>query len=349
MAVEDIHELGSKVPRVLTGLESGVRRLGAEENNSGLFFARLGKAWERIREEFQVLYGYSEGSEEKFGALLNVLGEGYAERSKELRARDASLEGKRPWFLDPGLAAYMLYLDRFAGTFRGLEKRISWLEGLGVNLVHLMPFMKSPSGNNDGGYAVSDYLEVDPRFGTNADLVDTARLLHERGMFLAADLVLNHSADDHPWALAARSGDEKYRQYYYIYPDRKEPDRFEASMPEVFPATAPGNFTWVPGMGSWVMTVFHSFQWDLNWGNPEVFLEMLRVVLGMANRGIDLIRLDAVPYLWKRAGTSCQNLEEAHSIVRLLKAAASVVAPRLAFLAEAIVQPSEIVKYLDTP
>jgi amylosucrase len=167
-------------------------------------------------------------------------------------------------------------------------------------------------------------------------------------MYLAADLVLNHSADDHPWAKAARSGDERYRGFYYIFPDREMPDRFEAAMPEVFPETAPGNFTWVPEMRAWVMTVFHNFQWDLNWTNPELFLEMLKVLLGLANKGIDLLRLDAVPYLWKEAGTSCQNLDQAHDIVRLLKACADVVAPGVAFLAEAIVQPAQIARYLDS-
>jgi amylosucrase len=167
-------------------------------------------------------------------------------------------------------------------------------------------------------------------------------------MYLAADLVLNHSADDHAWALAARRGDARCRGFYCVFPDRALPDRFEAAMPEVFPETAPGNFTWIPEMGAWVMTVFNRYQWDLNWSNPELFLEMLDVLLGMANLGIDLIRLDAVPYLWKLPGGSCRNLPQAHVIVRLLKACADVVAPGVAFLAEAIVQPSEIVKYLDS-
>jgi amylosucrase len=252
------------------------------------------------------------------------------------------------------MAAYMLYIDRFARDFRGLERRLPWLEELGIRLVHLMPFTPSPEGNSDGGYAVSDYLGIDPRLGKEGDLERTASLLHGRGMYLAADLVLNHSSDDHPWALAARRGEEKYRNYYYIFSGRTLPDLYEAAMPEVFPASAPGNFTRVPeldaalGGEAWAMTVFHDFQWDLNWSNPEVFLEMLAVVIGMGNRGVDLIRLDAVPYLWKRPGTICQNLEEAHGIVRLLKTAAGVVAPRLHFLAEAIVQPSEIVRYLDS-
>jgi len=325
-----------------------LRSLGADEENLGLFLGRLGGAWAGIRRGFLDLYGGKAGAPALLGRLAQLLAAQYRGRSPALKARDAADLRGRPWYLEPGLAAYMLYLDRFAGDFAGLARRIDWLEALGIGLVHLMPFMKSPPGNNDGGYAVSDYLEVDPRYGSRQDLERTAALLHSKGRRLAADLVLNHTADDHPWARAARAGYQKYRNYYYIFPDRESPDRYEAAMPEVFPAAAPGNFTFVPELGSWVMTVFHDFQWDLDWSNPEVFLEMLEVVLEMANSGVDLLRLDAVPYLWKRPGTSCQNLPEAHAIVRLLKAAAGTVAPALAFLAEAIVQPSEIVKYLDS-
>ncbi len=322
--------------------------LGGTEGGDAVFFSRLGYRYETITRLFAKLYGGAPGHEELFGRLESLLLDRYRERPAALKAIDLERELRGPWYLEPGLAAYMVYLDRFAGNLRGFEEKLPYLEELGVKLVHFMPFFRSPPGNNDGGYAVSDHLGVDPRYGTNEDLVQTAALLHERGMFLAADLVLNHSADDHAWALAAKAGDARRRAYYYAYPDRTMPDRFEAAMPEVFPETAPGNFTWVPEMEAWVMTVFHRFQWDLNWSNPELFLEMLGVLLGMANLGVDLLRLDAVPYLWKRPGTSCQNLEEAHDIVRLLKACADVVAPGVAFLAEAIVQPSEITRYLDS-
>ncbi len=326
-------------------LDRDARKLGADEKNLGLFWARFGRAKQFLDTGLRSLYG-KVAAETVLPRLNELLLREYRARPGELRARDAEGEAAGPWYLKPGLAACMLYLDRFAGDFKGFEKRLPWLEELGINLVHLMPFMKSPQGPNDGGYAVSDYLGVDPRFGSDRDLAATAGLLHKKGMYLAADLVLNHSSDEHPWAVAAREGDPVYRNYYYVFPDRTQIDRYEAAMPEVFPATAPGNFTYVEGLG-WVMTVFNSYQWDLNWRNPEVFLEMLAIVLGMANQGIDLLRLDAVPYLWKVPGTSCQNLDEAHAIVGLLKAAAGVVAPGLAFLAEAIVQPSEIVKYLD--
>lgn len=331
--------------------------LGGGPGDDDAFFLRLGYRYGAIRDLFSSLYAGKPGYGGLFERLQVLLLEKYRERPDRLKGIDFERESqgagpdhppRKPWYLEPGLTAYMLYLDRFAGTLRGFRQRIPYLEELGVRLVHFMPFFRSPEGRNDGGFAVSDYLGVDPRYGTNEDIVGTADELHARGMYLAADLVLNHSSDDHPWALAAKSGDERCRGYYYVFSDRREPDRFEAAMPQVFPETAPGNFTWVPGMGAWVMSVFHDFQWDLNWSNPELFLEMLAILLGMANRGIDLIRLDAVPYLWKEAGTSCQNLPQAHAIVRLLKACADVVAPSVAFLAEAIVQPSEIVKYLDS-
>ncbi len=327
-------------------LARDARVMGADESNDGLFWARFGAASGPLREGFMALYGQDSRAAVAFDRMLTLIEGSWRGRAPRLQARDKRYEAAA-WFLEPGLSAAMLYLDRYAGDFKAFGKRLDWLADLGIDIVHLMPFMKSPEGENDGGYAVSDYLGVDPRYGDEADLRDTATLLHERGMFLAADLVLNHSSDEHPWAMAARAGETRYRNYYWFFEDRSLVDRFESSMPEVFPETAPGNFTWIPEAGSWVMTVFHRYQWDLNWANPEVFVEMLGVVLGMANLGVDLLRLDAVPYLWKKAGTSCQNLPESHAIVRLLKTAASIVAPSLAFLAEAIVQPSEIVKYLD--
>jgi amylosucrase len=345
---ENLQGNSSTGPRARKLLALAADSLGEQPGGDPVFFSRLGYRYEAILSLFSGLYGESEHFDLLFGRLEALLLEKYRERSEQLKQIDLEREKKGPWYLEPGLAAYMVYLDRFAGSFRGFEEKIPYLRELGVRLIHLMPFFRSPPGNSDGGYAVSDYLGVDPRYGSGEDLIRAAGRLHESGMFLAADLVLNHSSDDHEWALAARRGEARYRDYYYAYADRSLPDRFEAAMPEVFPETAPGNFTWVPEMGAWVMTVFHRFQWDLNWSNPELFLEMLGILLGMANMGIDLIRLDAVPYLWKRPGTSCQNLEEAHCIVRLLKACADVVAPGVSFLAEAIVQPSEIVKYLDS-
>jgi len=333
-------------------LLSTASRLASFPGGDATFFSRLGFRYGTIVETFRRLYGSVPEVEGYLERLALILLECYRDRPDRLKDSDSRREKAqaqgRAWFLEPGLTAYMAYADRFAGNLEGFRRRLPWLKELGIDIVHLMPFFRSHEGNNDGGYAVSDYLGIDPRFGDRDSLVGLADELHEKGMFLAADLVLNHSSDDHAWALAAKAGEGKYRSYYYVYPDREMPDRFESAMPQVFPETAPGNFTFVPELDAWVMTVFHDFQWDLNWSNPEVFLEMLRILLGLANMGVDLLRLDAVPYLWKKPGTSCQNLEEAHVIVRLLKACADIVAPGVAFLAEAIVQPSEIVRYLDS-
>ncbi|MBN1242705.1 MAG: amylosucrase [Spirochaetales bacterium] len=342
----------SKSPRATLAFWLGSRSASAHADPG--FLSRLGFRFEAIAELALRLYGPRLDDRDAFMLrIADLLAEAHASRPAELRSADAEREarialGGSPWYLEPGLAVYMAYLDRFAGDFRGLKERLPHLERLGVRLLHLMPFFPAPEGNNDGGYAVSDYLGVHPGLGEVSDLVETAAELHRRGMYLAADFVLNHCSDEHPWALAAKRGDGRHRAFFHIFPDRSEPDRYERSMPEVFPETAPGNFTWVPEAGGWVMTVFHRFQWDLDWSNPEVFVEMLRAMLVLANRGIDLLRLDAVPYLWKRVGTECRNLDEAHDIVRLLKACADVAAPGLAFLAEAIVQPSEIVRYLDS-
>jgi len=333
------------------------RWLGSRTEGSRLeptFLARLGYRFEALAGLALRLYGPRLDDPDAFILrVADLLATAHASRPPELRAGDAARErrvaqSEGPWYLEPGLAAYMAYLDRFAGNFRGFRERIPHLERLGVRIVHLMPFFPCPAGNNDGGYAVSDYLGVDARLGTVAELAETARELHRRGMYLAADLVLNHCSDEHPWALAARRGERRYRDYFHVFSDGAAAERFGRAMPEVFPETAPGNFTFVPEMDAWVMTVFHRFQWDLDWSNPEVFIEMLGILLELANRGIDILRLDAVPYLWKREGTECRNLDEAHDIVRLLKACADVAAPGLAFLAEAIVQPSEIVRYLDS-
>ena len=208
-----------------------------------------------------------------------------------------------------------------------------------------MPLLQAREGDNDGGYAVLDYGAVDPALGTMDDLEQLAGALHERGMSLCVDLVLNHTAAEHAWARAAAAGDPAYRDFYLIYPDRTEPDAYERTLPEVFPDNAPGSFTDVPGVGV-VWTTFNTFQWDLNWANPRVFEAMLEVLLDLANRGIDVLRLDAAPFLWKRLGTNCQNQPEAHLIVQALRALVRIAAPAVAFKAEAIVAPDDLVQYL---
>jgi amylosucrase len=226
-----------------------------------------------------------------------------------------------------------------------VRKQLHYLAELGVTYLHLMPLLQPREGDSDGGYAVVDYDAVDPRLGTMHDLEQLADDLHVRGMSLCVDLVLNHTAAEHPWAVAAAAGDPAYRDYYLVFPDRELPDRYERTLPEVFPDQAPGSFTYVAGVG-WVWTTFNSFQWDLDWSNPAVFGEMLQTMLRLANHGVDVLRLDAAPFLWKREGTDCQNQPEVHLVLQALRALVTVAAPGVAFKAEAIVSPDQLVQYL---
>jgi amylosucrase len=226
-----------------------------------------------------------------------------------------------------------------------VTSHVSYLQELGINMLHVMPILKCPREYSDGGYAVSDFRDVDARFGSLEDVWALSRELHRRQMLLTLDVVVNHTSDEHEWAQRARAGEQKYQDYYYIFDNRDVPDMFEETMPEIFPETAPGNFTYDQAMNKWVMTVFNRFQWDLNYSNPAVFTEMVDVILFWANQGADIVRLDAVAFLWKKIGTTCQNEREAHLILQLMKDCCQVTAPGVLFIAEAIVAPVEIAKY----
>jgi amylosucrase len=268
-----------------------------------------------------------------------------AERPAALLLLDRRREIDPAWFQRSRMIGYVCYADRFAGSLQGAREHLDYLAELGVTYLHLMPLLRPRAGENDGGYAVADYDAVDPRVGTMADLQALAGDLHERGMVLCVDLVLNHTAAEHEWARKALAGEPGYREMYLIYPDRAEPDRYERTLPEVFPDTAAGNFTEVSGLG-WVWTTFHDYQWDLNYANPAVFRAMLGTMLTLANRGIDVLRLDAAPFLWKRMGTDCQNQPEAHQVVQAFRALTRLAAPGLMLKAEAIVSPEMLVQYL---
>ncbi len=266
-----------------------------------------------------------------------------AERPAELRRLDRRREIDPAWFQRSRMIGYVCYADRFAGSLAGVRQHLDYLVELGVTYLHLMPLLRPREGENDGGYAVADYDQVDPRIGTMADLQALAGDLHERGIALCVDLVLNHTAREHEWARKALAGEPGYREMYLIYPDRTEPDAYERTLPEVFPDIAPGSFTQVPGLG-WVWTSFHEYQWDLNYANPAVFRAMLGTMLALANRGIDVLRLDAVPFLWKRMGTACQNQPEAHLLLQAFRALTRLAAPGLVLKAEAIVHGDALVE-----
>lgn len=309
------------------------------------FYTRLGANFYAIHSLFYLLYGDRPDFKEQMVSLVDTLALRYIERAPALRKSDLAREKDYNWFLSQKWVGMALYCDRFAGDLKGLRSKLPYLQDLGVNMVHVMPMLDCPPDNSDGGYAVRDFFRIDPRFGTTEDVAALASTLKKRDMLLALDVVVNHTSDEHEWAQRARRGEKKYQDYYFVFDDRETPDIYEETMPEIFPATAPGNFTWDEEMGKWVMTVFNHFQWDLNYRNPAVLIEMIDIILFWANQGADILRLDAVAFLWKKMGSVCQNEREAHLLLQLMKDCCQVTAPGVLFIAEAIVAPGEIAKY----
>ena len=309
------------------------------------FYTRLGANFYAIHSLFHLLYGERADFKAQMRSLVETLTLRYVERSAALRRSDLEREKDYNWFLSQKWVGMALYCDRFADDLKGLRANLPYLQELGINLVHVMPMLDCPPDFSDGGYAVRDFKKIDARFGSNEDIVALAATLKKRDMLLVLDVVVNHTSDQHEWARRARQGERKYQDYYYVFDDRETPDIYEETMPEIFPETAPGNFTWDAEMGKWVMTVFNTYQWDLNYRNPAVLIEMIDVILFWANQGADILRLDAVAFLWKKMGSVCQNEREAHLLLQLMKDCCQVTAPGVLFIAEAIVAPGEISKY----
>ncbi|MEM7551489.1 MAG: alpha-amylase family protein [Bacteroidota bacterium] len=319
----------------------------SKESEDNTFFRRLEKRKSILSQKLQHLYGnrLHNGFVPKF---LNTILDFYNDRSESLRKMDIHREEDPEWFLSNKIVGMMLYNDLFADNLKGVTQKIDYFQELGVNFVHIMPILECPEFNNDGGYAVSNYRNIDPRFGTFKDLEKLISEFKKREMLMALDLVINHTSDEHEWVKKARAGDKHYEDYYYTFGDRSMPDQFEQSLPEVFPETSPGNFTYDEKLGKWVMTVFNSYQWDLNYTNPYVLLETVSNILFLANKGVDMLRLDAVAFVWKKLGTISQNLPEAHTILQIFNDVVQIVCPGLLLLAEAIVPPHELVKYFGT-
>ena len=316
------------------------------ELDGAAFATRVGVAEADLVEALAVVYGERVDVASFRSELLDDALAAAAARPVDLRLLDRRREVAPSWFLAEDVVGYVCYADRFAGGLSGVQHRLDYLDELGVRYLHLMPLLTPREGENDGGYAVADYDSVDPRLGDISDLQSLASAMRRRGMALCIDLVLNHTAREHEWARRALAGDPTYRDFYLFFPDRDLPDAFERTLPEVFPDMAPGSFTHLPDTDEWVWTTFHEFQWDLDWSNPEVFRAMLGVIFRLANRGVDVLRLDAAPFLWKRLGTNCQNQPEAHRILQALRALTRVAMPGLLLKAEAIVGPDELVPYL---
>ena len=309
------------------------------------FYTRLGANFYSIHSLFHLLYGDRPDFKEHMVSLVETLALRYIERAPSLRKSDLARERNYNWFMSQKWVGMALYCDRFAGDLDGLRSNLGYLHELGINMLHIMPILDCPPDNSDGGYAVRDFHKIDPRFGTVEDVEALAVTLKKRDILLTLDVVVNHTSNEHEWAQRARKGEKKYQDYYYIFNDREIPDLFEETLPEIFPATSPGNFTWDEEMGKWVMTVFNNYQWDLNYYNPAVLIEMIDIILFWANKGADILRLDAVAFLWKKIGSTSQNEREAHLLLQLMKDCCQVTAPGVLFIAEAIVSPSEITKY----
>ena len=310
-----------------------------------LFYTRFIANATAIQALYNELYGNHTAAKNVFAQLLDTIITAYTNRPDILKQRDEEKEARSHWFLSNDITGMSLYVDRFAGNLQNLANKLHYFKKLGVNLLHLMPVFESPPGESDGGYAVADFRQVDERFGMLKDLQALQQQMGREHMYLMIDIVLNHTSHRHAWAQKAKEGDKVYQDYYYMYDDRQLPDKFDAAMPDIFPESSPGNFTWVKECNKWAMTVFHNYQWDLNYTNPAVFVAMLDTIFFYANLGVDVLRIDAPAFIWKEMGTTCQNLPEAHSILRLIKQCVQVPAPGMALLGEAIVAPAEIMKY----
>ncbi len=326
----------------------------AKASRAGGFNKGLWKTFtQRVEEHFPRLFGllYTVyGQQYDFFYYLEELLSGLARmwlaRPAELKLLDAEREREPDWYQSNHMLGGVCYVDLFAGDLAGVRQRIPYFKEIGLTYLHLMPLFRCPEGNNDGGYAVSSYREVDPKLGTIDELRELASELRQNGISLVLDFVFNHTSDEHTWALQARAGKREYQDFYRMYSDRTMPDAYERTLREIFPGEHPGAFSYVPEIQRWVWTTFHKFQWDLNYANPAVFNAMAEEMLFLANVGVEALRLDAVAFIWKQMGTSCENLPEAHLLIQAFNAVARIAAPAMLFKSEAIVHPDEVAKYI---
>lgn len=310
------------------------------------FETRLRREWERVFRLLVHLYGWQYDFFYHLEQILATAVRSWSERPDYLKRLDAAREENPLWFQSEEMVGGVLYVDLFSDKLASLPAHISYFKQTGLTYLHLMPLFAVPHGYNDGGYAVSDYRAINPDIGTMEELSALARILHDEGISLVLDFVMNHTSDEHIWAQRAKSGDPDFQEYYYTFPDRRLPDQYQQHLRDIFPDSRRGSFTWNPDMDRWVWTTFQSFQWDLNYANPAVFRAMAEEMLFLANVGVQVLRLDAVAFIWKRMGTDCENQPEAHMIIQALNALARIAAPSLLFKSEAIVHPDEVIRYI---
>ena len=307
---------------------------------------RLHLHFPRLFQLLHQLYGDQYDFFYHIDSILETATRMWLARSDELKALDATRLADPHWFQSHRMIGSMAYVDLFADDLQGMSKRVPYLKELGITYIHLMPLFRCPEGDNDGGYAISSYREVDPELGTMEELEELTREFRNHGISLALDFVFNHTSDEHDWAKRALSGDEEYQAYYRMFPDRSVPDKYEKNIVPVFPDEHPGCFTYSSKIRKWIWTTFYNYQWDLNYENPAVFNAMAREMLFLANQGVEILRLDAVAFLWKRIGTDCQNQPEAHTLIQAFNALVNISAPAMVFKSEAIVHPDEVNKYI---
>lgn len=309
-----------------------------------IYEGRLKKHMDELKWLYMELYDAPDMFEELCGNMSRV----YKERKKALKELDLKREADPEWFKGNDMLGMMIYTGLFGGTLKGVEKHLDYLQSCGVNYVHLMLLMESPKDRSDGGYAVADFRKVQPELGTVDDLEHLAESCHKQNMSLCLDFVMNHTSEDHEWAKRARAGEKEYQDRYFFYDTWDIPAEYEKTVPQVFPTTAPGNFTWLEDCRKHVLTTFYPYQWDLDYRNPVVFNEMMYNFLFFANLGVDVIRIDAVPYIWKELGTSCRNLPKVHTIVRMMRMIGEIVCPGILLLGEVVMEPAKVVPYFGT-
>ncbi len=317
--------------------------------DTGVFEAEFKRRYERFADELTWLYKeLYHNDEAACDYFVQMLYQAYKARPMALKALDRQREADPDWYKGHELTGMLMYVNAFAGNLQGVRKKLDYIQDCGVNYLHLMPLLESPEGRSDGGYAVSDFRKVQPELGTMEDLAALADDCHHRGIAVCLDFVMNHTSEDHAWAKAAREGDPDAQNRYFFYDNWDIPQAFEATVPQVFPTTAPGNFSWCEALGKVVMTTFYPYQWDLNYANPVVFNDMTDNMLFLCNQGVDVIRLDAVPYIWKELGTNCRNLPQVHTLVRMMRIACEIVCPGTLLLGEVVMEPSKVVPYFGT-
>ena len=306
------------------------------------------KRFERHFDELRWLYMELYDNSSMFAELCDKMEIFYQDRKKDLKALDKKREEHQDWYKQNDMLGMMFYIDNFAGNMKGVQSRLDYIEQCNVNYVHLMPFLETPKGRSDGGYAVSDFRKVQENLGSMEDLEDLTGACHKKGINVCMDFVMNHTSEDHEWAKKAREGDGEYMSRYFFFENSYIPSLYEQTVPQVFPTTAPWNFTYLPDQKHFVMTTFYPYQWDLNYKNPRVFNEMMYNFLFLANKGIDIIRIDAVPYIWKELNTPCRNLPQVHTIVRMMRMISEIVCPGVLLLGEVVMEPEKVVPYFGT-